>query len=75
MEAHNAPKSSFSITADLSGYRGLQNSILLKISSFLIDNSTLTDEIQQALPRGKKKTSATGITSEQVLTRISDNAC
>ena len=41
--------------------------LLMKISSFLSDNPTLTDEIQQALTRGKKNTGANGITSEQVL--------
>jgi len=39
----------------------------MKISSFLSDNPTLTDEIQQALTSGKKNTGANGITSEQVL--------
>ena len=41
--------------------------LFMKISSFLSDNPTLTDEIQQALTSGKKNTGANGITSEQVL--------
>lgn len=41
--------------------------LLMKISSFLCDNPTLTDEIQQAFTRGKENTGANGTTSEQVL--------
>jgi len=42
----------------------------MKISSFLSDNPTLADGIQQALTQGKINTGARGITAEQVM-RIS----
>ncbi len=44
--------------------------LLMKISSFLSDNPTLADGIQQALTQGKINTGARGITAEQVM-RIS----
>ena len=44
--------------------------LLMKISSFLSDNPTLADGIQQALTQGKINTGARGITAEQIM-RIS----